>query len=320
MFFSLPACVVARSQDPLLAGCFRVCSFLLTRDPYPSPTSIFRQAHHRSRRPLPPPPPPPPLLATTSSLFSFRSFGTSGGGGGGAGEPPRPATGRPHSADPNLREEGTGPTTVAETPDRPYGHSRSRTSSRDAVPLPAEPASVYGNPAGRTRSGGGGAASGWDRGGTDEEFGGRGSVGGGGGGSGGRGWVAGVASLGGGEARRLARKVGALIRDQSPSSGLEGFQVEEARLRLWVRRGTGDVMKEKGPTSGTAGGPACLRMSCFRLCSNCCVEPESGVLKLFFFSVFSLKMFSLVSCRMLFKLVYIPPGFLHVLSPHQVHW
>lgn len=141
---------------------------------------------------------------------------------------------------------------MAETLDRPYGHSRSRTSSRDEGPLPDEPASLYGNPAGRTRSGEGGAASGWDRGGTDEEFGGKGGVGGG--------WVGGMASLGGGEARRLARKIGALIRDQSPSSGLEGFQVDEARLRLWVRRGAGSVMKEEGPMTGTAGGSTSLRI------------------------------------------------------------
>lgn len=38
------------------------------------------------------------------------------------------------------------------------------------------------------------------------------------------------------EVRRLAKKMGALMRDYSPSSSLEAFQVEEARLRLWVRR------------------------------------------------------------------------------------
>lgn len=38
----------------------------------------------------------------------------------------------------------------------------------------------------------------------------------------------------GAEAKRLAKKVYALARDKSPSS-LEAFQVEEARLRLWVR-------------------------------------------------------------------------------------
>lgn len=37
-----------------------------------------------------------------------------------------------------------------------------------------------------------------------------------------------------GELGRLARKVGALIRDPSPSSSLEAFHIEEARLRLWV--------------------------------------------------------------------------------------
>lgn len=176
-------------------------------------------------------------------MFSSRAFGVGSGGGGGgssggAGESPRSATGRPYSADPDLRREGTGPATAVEIPDRPHGHSRSRTSSRDEAYFPAELASVYGNPAGRMRSGG--AVSGWDRGGTDEELWGRGSVssGGGGsgsGGSGGGGWVGGFASRGGGEARRLARKVGALIRDRSPCSGLEGFHVEEARLRLWVR-------------------------------------------------------------------------------------
>lgn len=38
------------------------------------------------------------------------------------------------------------------------------------------------------------------------------------------------------EVRRLAKKMGSLMRDYSPSSSLEAFQVEEARLRLWVRR------------------------------------------------------------------------------------
>lgn len=38
----------------------------------------------------------------------------------------------------------------------------------------------------------------------------------------------------GAEAKRLVKKVRALARDNSPSS-LEAFQVEEARLRLWVR-------------------------------------------------------------------------------------
>lgn len=35
--------------------------------------------------------------------------------------------------------------------------------------------------------------------------------------------------------KRLAKKIGALVRDPSPDSSLEAFQVEEARLRLWVR-------------------------------------------------------------------------------------
>ena len=52
--------------------------------------------------------------------------------------------------------------------------------------------------------------------------------------------MGGVAWRGGGEARRLAKKVGALVRDPSPNSSLEGFQVEEARLRLWVIFHLGD--------------------------------------------------------------------------------
>lgn len=39
----------------------------------------------------------------------------------------------------------------------------------------------------------------------------------------------------GGEVRRLVKKVGALMRDHSPSSSLEALQVEEARVTLWVR-------------------------------------------------------------------------------------
>jgi len=44
------------------------------------------------------------------------------------------------------------------------------------------------------------------------------------------------------EVKRLAKKMRALMRDCSPSSSLEAFQVEEARLRLWVSEcGTGQA-------------------------------------------------------------------------------
>lgn len=39
---------------------------------------------------------------------------------------------------------------------------------------------------------------------------------------------------GGEEVKRLAKKVGALMRDRSPESSLEAFEVDESRLRLWV--------------------------------------------------------------------------------------
>lgn len=45
----------------------------------------------------------------------------------------------------------------------------------------------------------------------------------------------GLRAIGGGEeVKRLAKKVGALMRDRSPESSLEAFEVEESRLRLWV--------------------------------------------------------------------------------------
>lgn len=36
------------------------------------------------------------------------------------------------------------------------------------------------------------------------------------------------------QVKRLAKKVRVMMRDYSPSSSLEAFRVEEARLRLWV--------------------------------------------------------------------------------------
>lgn len=45
----------------------------------------------------------------------------------------------------------------------------------------------------------------------------------------------GLGVIGGGEeVKRLVKKVGALMRDRSPESSLEAFEVEESRLRQWV--------------------------------------------------------------------------------------
>ena len=241
----LPGCAITRR--PRVIPARHLCGVFLTHLLSPRPELNVCQAHHLSRRPLsspsPPPPLPPAFPATSSSSFSSRPFegGVGGGGGGGigAGESPGPATGEPHSAD--RREEGA--TTVTDPPSRrSYGHYRGRSSSRDQSPHHAESTSVYGYPAGRVRLGSGGAASGWDSSGADAALRGKSdvSVGGGGGG-----WMGGVAWRGGGEARRLAKKVGALVRDPSPNSGLEGFQVEEARLRFWVRFCSGDERERR---------------------------------------------------------------------------
>ena len=67
-----------------------------------------------------------------------------------------------------------------------------------------------------------------------------GSVGGGGGSGGRNAWGGrGLRVLGwGAKVRRLAMKVGALVRDRSPDSSRDAFKVEESRLRLWVREAT----------------------------------------------------------------------------------
>ncbi|CAN0293474.1 unnamed protein product, partial [Ectocarpus fasciculatus] len=51
--------------------------------------------------------------------------------------------------------------------------------------------------------------------------------------------------------RRLAKKIGALLRDYSPSSSLEAFEVEEARLRLWV---AANIMRSRALSKATRSG------------------------------------------------------------------
>ncbi|CAN0099942.1 unnamed protein product, partial [Ectocarpus sp. 8 AP-2014] len=207
------------------------------------------EAHKLSRKPRPTPPPPP------SRLREYEGDGRRGGGGE-PSFPPLFAAARTSASLPagspavSTADAGGGARAAATTPAVPPAHTRTRSGSSSSSvsgsgsaysggqphdeAFPCLPSQYIGqrpsrSPATASSLGNGQRSA---------------AAGGGGRGDGG-----GLPR--GRELRRLAKKIGALLRDYSPSSSLEAFEVEEVRLRLWV---AANIMRSRALSKATRSG------------------------------------------------------------------
>ncbi|CAN0144230.1 unnamed protein product, partial [Ectocarpus sp. 13 AM-2016] len=210
------------------------------------------EAHKLSRKSRPTPPTPP------SRLRVYEGDGRRGGGGGGEPSFPslfaaaRTSASLPAGSPAAATADGVGGARAATTtPAVPPAHTRTRSGSSSSSSVSASGSAYSGGPphdeafpflpsqhVGQRPSRSSATASSLGNGQ-------RSATAGGGGGGGGGGLPRGR------ELRRLAKKIGALLRDFSPSSSLEAFEVEEARLRLWV---AANIMRSRALSKATRSG------------------------------------------------------------------